>query len=93
MSDGRTCRPAPGVVWTADAAQTLLVDRDAGLSWTLEGVEAAVWQWLAAGNSYERTLRLLGALLSLSREEAGRRLDAILQGWLDAGILEASRLG
>ena len=84
-------RCSPTILWLRDAEQTLLVDRGRGLSWSLGGVEAVVWDWLAVGRTYEQLVEMLALTLSLPGTDARCQLDRILQRWLAAGILVAGR--
>jgi len=71
---GRAYRSAPGVVWLKDTAVTIVVDRIAGHSWALRGIEAATWDLLALGYAFEQATRLLALLAGVEgngRDEPG----------------------
>lgn len=89
MSDDgqRTYRCVPTIAWVKDAGQTLLVEEEAGRTWSLRGVEAAVWDWLSLGYSFDEIVGLLKVLVGASDEEARERLVAMLEGWKQAGIV------
>jgi hypothetical protein len=84
---GRTYRGAPGVVWAKDAEQAILVEEQSGRSWSLGGVEAAIWDWLAEGYPSERIACFLALATGFPEAEAWRTLAMILRGWEEAGIL------
>ena len=81
---------APDIEWVQDASQVLLVDAARGRSWPLQGVEAAIWDWLSLGYRYEQIARFVSLALGTSMDEAERALCAVLRGWAGAGILQAS---
>lgn len=81
-------RCAPDIVWTRDADRTILVGRQRGKSWSLDGPEAAIWDLLALGYRPERIVRFLSVLSAHSWEEARGTLSAVAQGWLDEGIVQ-----
>lgn len=86
-------RCAPAIAWVRDADHTLLVDMERGRSWSLQGVEAAIWDWLASGTPYERVVRFLCLVLRTSEEEAKDALSATLDHWQDAGITHTIKDG
>ncbi len=88
--DGLAYGPAPGVAWVKDAGQTILVDGPAGRSWTLEGLEAAAWDLLVLGHSFERTAGSLALLAGTDDEQGQTTLLAMVHRWQLAGILSAA---
>jgi hypothetical protein len=88
--DGLAYGPAPGVTWVKDAGQTILVDGPAGRSWTLEGVEAAAWDLLVLGYTFERAAGSLALLAGIDDEQGRRALLAMIGRWRLAGILCAA---
>lgn len=76
------------VRWVNDAGQILVIDEQRGVTHTLRGVEAAVWDWLTLAYPYPVLVEMLAALLALSPGEAAARLEAILAAWQTAGLLE-----
>lgn len=86
---GSICyRCAPDITWVRDAGQVLLVDADKGLSRSLRGVEAAIWDFLTLGYRYAKIIRFLSVILKVSKDEAKRTLVATLRGWQDEGIVQ-----
>lgn len=83
----RICRPAPSVVWVRDADQTLLVDEEEGTTLTLRGAEEVIWDLMVMRYPYHRLVPMLGAILSLSEEEARGTLIAALTDWQEDGFL------
>jgi len=88
VSETLVYRCSPAIVWVSDAGQALLVDREAAQFWLLHLPDAAIWDWLVAGYSYEKIVRMLGLILSLSTAEAERTLVRVLENWRDAGIIQ-----
>lgn len=83
----RIYQSAPSVVWVRDADQTLLVDRETGAARTLRGAEAVVWGLVVMGHRYCRLVSMLGAILSLSEQEARSVLLEALTEWQEDGFL------
>lgn len=79
---------APHVVWARDVERVILVDSQDGRSWALDGIEAAVWDWLATGYPYERVVHFVALTRKTLESEAGARLDSILRRWCDAGLIQ-----
>ena len=88
--DGVTYGCRPSIVWTREQERTLLIDRETGASWTIEGMEAAVWDLLVLGYSYPRAARILSVLPGVRPEEAREVLLTTLAEWRREGILEIS---
>jgi len=82
------CRES--LVWTRERERTLLIDRETGASWTLEGMEATVWDLLVLGYPYPRVAGILRALLSDPAEDAGEVLAETLARWHREGIVEVA---
>ena len=89
MSDGGrlTYRCAPTIAWVKDAGQTLLIEEKQGRAWSLRGAEAAVWDWLSLGYSYDEIVGLLSVLVDTPEEKARERLASVVHGWEQAGIV------
>jgi len=85
-----TYQCAPSIIWAAELDQTLLVDRERGLSWFIEGVEATIWDLLVAAYPYERIVYFLSLLLDVPAVESEKVLLAAIQSWHDRGIIETS---
>jgi hypothetical protein len=83
-------RCAPGIVWVRDAEQAILVDEERGRDWRLEGVEAAIWDWLAGGYDAVRIAHFLALATGIPVAEAWRSLRAVIEGWQAEGILEGN---
>jgi hypothetical protein len=74
--------------WVNDAGQILVIDERRGVTHTLGGDEAAVWDWLTLAYPYPTLVEMLAVLLAQSSNVAAARLEAILAGWQAAGLLE-----
>jgi hypothetical protein len=83
-------RCAPAIAWVKDVRQTILVAAETGESWTLCGVEAAIWDLLTLNYPAEQITRLLSVLLALSPEQAAATLAGAIRTWAEAGILIAT---
>jgi len=88
--EGCVYRCAPEVAWVRDAGRVLLVDPARGRTWSLGGVEAAIWDWLVLGYGYEEIARYLSLIFRTSKEEAGRALLGVLLCWQDGRIVQVS---
>jgi hypothetical protein len=75
-------------VWLRDARQVLLVDPAQERAWALEGVEAAIWDWLTLDYADDQIVVFLSLLLKTSAARAARRLRDVLRAWQAAGILQ-----
>jgi hypothetical protein len=85
---GSTYRCAPHVVWTRDVDRVLLVDSEGERAWELDGLEAAIWDWLAMGYPYDKVVDFVSLVLACSQDEAGKTLEAALDAWRQAGLVE-----
>ena len=88
--DGLAYGPAPGITWAQDAGPTLLVDGLAGQLWILAGLEAAAWDLMALGYSFESIARSLAILAGVEDEQGRTILWATVGRWQEAGILSAA---
>jgi len=81
---------APSIIWTRELDHTRLIDSQRGASWTIQGVEATVWDLLLLAYPYQRVIAFLSSLLVVPAEEAKEVLLAILEKWQGEGIVETS---
>jgi hypothetical protein len=79
--------------WVKEASSILLVDEQRHKTYTLQGIEAAVWSWLTLAYPYPKLVTLTAALLALPPEEAEQQLWALLAKWHSDGILEKKEGG
>lgn len=93
MSDKRVLRYrcGPAIAWVKDADRTLLVQEEKARSWSLDGVEAVIWDLLALNYPARQITFFLSVFLDVSSEEANHTLLAVVQKWEKAGILQAVR--
>jgi hypothetical protein len=80
-----TCPPC--LHWVKDSNQVLVVDERLNTATVLQGVEAAVWDWLMLGYNLADVTGLLAGLCHESQGLAETRLLGLLQGWLQSGWL------
>ena len=88
--NGLAYGPAPGLTWITDAGRTVLVDGLGGRSWTLHGLEAAAWDLMALGYSYEGIAGTLALLAGTDDEQGHTLLSATVRRWQDMGLLCAA---
>ncbi len=81
-------RPAPSIRYVIEVDQTRLIDDRRGLSWSLQGLEAAIWDLLTSGHAYQRIVYSVSLLSDLPGVSAKKIVLAALQSWTDQGILE-----
>jgi hypothetical protein len=85
-----TYQCAPSIIWATELDQILVIDRERSLSWSIQGVEATIWDLLVAAYPHERIVYFLALLLDVPAMEAEKVLSAAIQSWHDRGILEIS---
>ncbi len=78
----------PHVQWAVDADQIVVVDSSRARLYFLQGVEAALWGWLALSYSYPKLIDMLGSLLGVPPAEAEAALINIIHGWETARLLQ-----
>ncbi len=81
-------RCTPAITWVKDANQILLVDAEREQFWFIQGVEAAIWDFLALAYPYEKIVHFLSLMQDTSTDEAEKTLRASLFGWQKAGIVQ-----
>ena len=78
-----------GIRWVHDIQQVIIVDENRGLTFTLQGIDAAVWSWLSLNLSYEKLIRFIAMSLAQPLANAEQTLRTMLGTWHDQGLLEA----
>lgn len=76
------------IVWVQDAHHIILVDGQAGASYTLQGVEAALWNWLRFSLPYPQLVAWVAAALKLPLADGAIQVHTILRRWQQMGIIE-----
>jgi hypothetical protein len=76
------------ICWCVDAHQIIVVDEVRGVAHTLTGLPAALWQWLSLGYGYSPLVEFTAQYLDCPLDQADQPVNAILTGWLAAGLLE-----
>lgn len=74
--------------WVKDTSQVIIVDEQQGKTFTLQGVDAAIWSWLSLRYSYQKLIHLVAALLAVSDVDAEHTLRTTLHRWHTQGLLE-----
>jgi len=83
-------RSAPGIAWVKDAELTLIVDDERGQSWSLRGLEAAVWDLMTLSHSFAEIVNLVSLLAHCAPDEAASIVTALLHQWEQQGIVRAT---
>lgn len=74
--------------WCVDAQQILIVDDRRSLAFTLQGLPAALWQWISQGYNFEHLVDFTVELTSCSSIQATTTIQEILESWQVAGLIE-----
>ncbi len=88
--NGLAYSPAEGITWVKDAGQTILLDGLGGKSWILAGLEAAAWDLIALGYSFDDAAAALAILAGTDDDQGRATLWATVGRWQGAGILGAT---
>ncbi len=83
-----TYHPAPSILYVVEADQTRLIDQKRGLSWSLQGLEAILWDFLTSGYSYQKTIHFISLWPNLPGTDAEEVMLTMLDDWCNQGILE-----
>jgi hypothetical protein len=81
---------AAEIAWVRDAGQTILTDGLGGRSWILQGLEAAAWDLVSLGYSFEEMAGTLALLAGTDHEQSRSMLLATVRRWAEMGILCAA---
>jgi hypothetical protein len=76
--------------WVNDTHTTLVVDSHTLRAQRLEGVEAAVWRWLALSYPLHKAAAHLAQWRGIPVEDAHGQLTAMLEAWAFQGLLETA---
>jgi len=85
--DPRTYECAPDVAWVVETDAIVVVHGGTGAAYSLEYPEAAIWELLGRGYSYERVVSMLPTIASLSSSAAEQRVLHALDAWTEVGLL------
>lgn len=77
-----------GVRWARDMDRIIIVDERSRLSCVLDGVDAAIWDWLAANHPLARVIALTAALLSIPEKQSEEIIRTALGNWHAQGLLK-----
>jgi hypothetical protein len=79
----------PGtILWVKDAGRVVVVDERQGRTYSLEGLEAAVWSWISLARPFTEVVDFIAESKGLAPGEAEQVLGGILERWLAAGLVE-----
>ncbi len=80
-------RFAPQVTWAVDLAGITVIHSATGCVASLEYHEAALWDLLSRGYSYDRLIALVCAIASLEPQDAEQWVLTTTKEWTEAGLL------
>jgi len=78
---------APHVKWAVETRGIILVDQNTRLAHSLNYPHAALWDLINRGHSFDKTVRMLCAIVSMEAKEAEQFLLESLDEWAEAGFL------
>lgn len=81
------------IVWVKDKNGVFLVDPKADRSWSMNGIDAAIWDWLTLGYRHEQAVFLLSLILRVPEDEARQVICETLYRWQRMGIVEQTEAG
>ena len=84
---------APNVTWVKDANQVIVVQGRGARCWSLQGVEAVIWDLLTLSYGFARMVDFLAVLSEGSRENAATTLLTTMRRWEEEGIVTANGRG
>lgn len=79
--------PSSKLRWINDLDRIIIVDERSGLSHELEGLQAAIWDWLTFSPSHLQLVSYLAALSALPEDEAESTLLKIIADWHQNNLL------
>lgn len=83
-----TYQPKSSIRYVVETDQTRLIDEQRGLSWSLQGGEATIWDLLNSGYPYQKIVHFISLLSDLSVVNAEKVVLTALRTWAAQGILE-----
>ncbi len=83
-----TYHPVSALQSIVEADHIRLVDSQRGFSWSLKGVDAAMWDLLASGYPFQKIVYFVSIWLGLTEAETKQIVLARLDDWVNQGILE-----
>lgn len=86
-----TFKCAPHVKWSVEVWGVILLNEASGLVRSLEYPQAAIWDLINRGYSFEKTKRLVSAITSSGTEAAEELLLESLERWTAEGFLTKGR--
>ena len=79
--------PSSKLRWINDQDRIIIVDERSGLSHELDGLQAAIWDWLTFSPSHLQLVSYLVALSALPEDEAESMLKKIIEDWHQDNLL------
>ena len=84
---------APTITWVKDASQVIVIEGRGARSWSLQGIEAVIWDLLTLNYGFAGMVDLLAVLLEGSRERAATTLLGTMRRWEEEGIVTTNGRG
>jgi hypothetical protein len=84
---------APTITWVKDANQVIVIEGRGARCWSLQGIEAIIWDLLSLNYGFARMVDLLAELSEGSRENAVTTLLTTMRHWEEEGIVTAGSRG
>lgn len=78
---------APHVVWAVESKGVLLLDKNSGSVLHLDYPQAAVWDLINKSYSFDQTIRMICAIISMNTAQAKQLIVESLDVWTQAGFL------
>jgi hypothetical protein len=79
--------------WRRDRACTLVIDESLGRVYRLSGIPELVWHCLVLSYEENRIVNFIALAQAKMPEEAQLELEAVLEEWLESGILQVREAG
>jgi hypothetical protein len=79
--------PSSKLRWINDHERIIIVDERSESSYELEGLQAAIWDWLTFSPSHRQLVSYLVALSALPEDEAESTLLKIIADWHQDNLL------
>ena len=75
------------ISWVKDLGQIVIINEQSKDAFMLRDVEAIVWGWLSYSTTHKNLVSMLAVLLRVTYKEAEIQLSAMLNDWVNAGVL------
>ncbi|MFQ5611375.1 MAG: hypothetical protein ACE5H9_04500 [Anaerolineae bacterium] len=83
-----TYRSRPSLLQVVETDRIRLIDEERGLSWSLRGIEATIWDLLAAGYPLQKILHFVSLWPDMVAGDAEGAVLSALESWHKRGLVE-----